>query len=204
MRLEERTKELIAVGASVTANCQPCLNYHVSKASESGAEDDEITEAISVARMVRKGAVAEMDKFASGIFQSAVALNAAAEGCGSEGCGERAGAARQARSLLRGDACPRWAERECPRPSPRGILRADEPDRCDAAVAQLASRVGPPGGCQTCGLPLRGHGPASRPLGYTSRWRKSSGGAVMTADGRDRSLRSPGVASHTGCHRSRR
>jgi AhpD family alkylhydroperoxidase len=87
MKLEERIKELIAVGASVTANCQPCLKYHVSKALESGAKEDEITEAVSVARMVRKGAMAEMDKFASGIFRSAVALNETSEGHVSEGCG---------------------------------------------------------------------------------------------------------------------
>ena len=86
MKLDERIRELIAVGASVTANCQPCLRYHVGKAMESGAEEDEITEAIRVAKMVRKGAMAEMDKFASGIFRSAVAIGAAGEGCG-EGCG---------------------------------------------------------------------------------------------------------------------
>ena len=29
--LDERTKELIAIGASVCAHCQPCLTYHVNK-----------------------------------------------------------------------------------------------------------------------------------------------------------------------------
>jgi AhpD family alkylhydroperoxidase len=86
MKLDERIRELIAVGASVTANCQPCLKYHVSKAMESGAEEDEITEAVNVAKMVRKGAMAEMDKFASGMRRSAVALQTTGEGC-SEGCG---------------------------------------------------------------------------------------------------------------------
>ena len=27
--MDERTKELIAIGASVGAHCQPCLTYHV-------------------------------------------------------------------------------------------------------------------------------------------------------------------------------
>jgi AhpD family alkylhydroperoxidase len=86
MKLDNRITELIAIGASVTANCQPCLQYHVSKAMENGAEEDEIREAVSVAKMVRKGAMAEMDKFASGMHRSAVALNTTGEGCG-EGCG---------------------------------------------------------------------------------------------------------------------
>src|SRR5574342_71414 len=32
MELNEKLKELVAVGASVTANCQPCLQHHVEKA----------------------------------------------------------------------------------------------------------------------------------------------------------------------------
>jgi AhpD family alkylhydroperoxidase len=42
MKLDARIKELIAVGASVAANCQPCLQYHVSKAREAKADDEEI------------------------------------------------------------------------------------------------------------------------------------------------------------------
>ncbi|NIM05141.1 MAG: carboxymuconolactone decarboxylase family protein, partial [Armatimonadetes bacterium] len=44
--MDKRTKELIAIGASITANCQPCLEYHVTKARENGAEEEEIKEAI--------------------------------------------------------------------------------------------------------------------------------------------------------------
>jgi len=67
MKMDTRIKELIAVGASVTANCQPCLQYHVSKARESGADDEEIDVAIAVAKAVRKGAAAKMDSFAEGL-----------------------------------------------------------------------------------------------------------------------------------------
>jgi len=73
MKLDTRMKELIAVGASVTVNCQPCLQYHVSKARESGADDDEIAIAIAVAKAVRKGAAAKMDDFAAGMSAGAVA-----------------------------------------------------------------------------------------------------------------------------------
>ena len=66
--MDSRIEELIAIGASVAANCQPCLKYHVSKAKESGADEQEIMEAIAVAKMVRKGAMSKMDQLASTIF----------------------------------------------------------------------------------------------------------------------------------------
>jgi len=63
--MDSRVKELIAIGASVTANCQPCLEYHVSKARENGAEEEDIKEAIAVGKVVRKGAAGKMDQHAS-------------------------------------------------------------------------------------------------------------------------------------------
>jgi len=83
MKLENRIAELIAIGASVTANCQPCLQYHVDKALENGASDLEIAQAIDVAQMVRKGAAAKMDTFASTISKTAPShAGASTGGCG--------------------------------------------------------------------------------------------------------------------------
>ncbi len=85
MKLDNRIKELVAIGASVTANCQPCLQYHIDKALESGADENEITEAIDVGKMVRKGAASKMDKFASSL-NVAVSSTATADGL-KNGCG---------------------------------------------------------------------------------------------------------------------
>jgi AhpD family alkylhydroperoxidase len=63
--LEDKVKLLIAVGASVTANCQPCLKTAVTEAQKAGVEKKEIIEAIAIGRIVRKGAFGKMDKFAS-------------------------------------------------------------------------------------------------------------------------------------------
>ena len=49
--LDEKTKELIAVGASITANCHPCIKYHVGKAREMEIAEDEIQQAIEVGKM---------------------------------------------------------------------------------------------------------------------------------------------------------
>jgi AhpD family alkylhydroperoxidase len=63
--LENKTKLLIAVGASVTANCLPCLKTAVTQAKSAGADKKEILEAIAIGKVVRKGAFGKMDKFAS-------------------------------------------------------------------------------------------------------------------------------------------
>ena len=32
--MDDKTKELVAIGASVSAHCQPCVTYHVAKNAE--------------------------------------------------------------------------------------------------------------------------------------------------------------------------
>ena len=66
--MDERTKELIAIGASVGAHCQPCLTYHVAKARELGIDDEAIRAAIETGHMVGKGAMSSMRKFSADIL----------------------------------------------------------------------------------------------------------------------------------------
>ena len=63
--MENKTKLLIAVGAAITANCQPCLQTAISQAEAVGVEKKEIIEAIAIGRIVRRGAMGKMDKMAS-------------------------------------------------------------------------------------------------------------------------------------------
>jgi len=84
MKLDVRIQELIAVGASVTANCQPCLQYHSAKALENGADADDVADAIEVGKTVRKGAAAKMDRFIAGLGASA--CSGAAAGVGPGAC----------------------------------------------------------------------------------------------------------------------
>ena len=60
--LDEKTKELIAIGSSISANCHPCIKHHVGKAREMEIAEDDIQQAIDVGKMVRKGAAGQMDK----------------------------------------------------------------------------------------------------------------------------------------------
>ena len=82
MELKSQIQALIAVGAAVSANCQPCLQSTIAIALESGASEQEITEAIQVGERVRQGAASKMDKFASELNLALPASAAAADsGC---------------------------------------------------------------------------------------------------------------------------
>jgi AhpD family alkylhydroperoxidase len=67
--IDDKVKELIAIGASVSANCHPCVKYHVDQARELAIDNDIIGQAIEVGKMVRKGAAGEMDKLISALVK---------------------------------------------------------------------------------------------------------------------------------------
>jgi len=66
--MDEKTKELIAIGASVSAHCQPCVSYHVGKAQGLGVSEESILEAIGVGQMVERGAGGAMGDFVKEMF----------------------------------------------------------------------------------------------------------------------------------------
>lgn len=84
MKFDNRTTELIAVGASIAANCQSCVEYHAGKAAEYGVDPQEVAQAVEVGRMVRRGAAAKIDKLAESLLRKepAAAPSATTEGCG--------------------------------------------------------------------------------------------------------------------------
>ena len=60
--MDERKKELIAIGASVACNCHPCVKFHIGRAKELNIEPELIKQAINVGKMVRNGAATQMDE----------------------------------------------------------------------------------------------------------------------------------------------
>ena len=60
--LDDKIKELIAIGASVACNCHPCVKYHTGKAKDLNIEPKLVQQAIDVGKMVRKGAAGQMDE----------------------------------------------------------------------------------------------------------------------------------------------
>jgi alkylhydroperoxidase/carboxymuconolactone decarboxylase family protein YurZ len=78
MPLDERLLRLIAIGASISANCQPCLEHNLGRARACGAPGDEIAQAIEVGRLVRQGAAARVDRLAAELSPTAASLPPAA------------------------------------------------------------------------------------------------------------------------------
>ena len=54
--LEEKTENLIAIGAATASNCIPCFEYLYEKAITSGLTAEEIKRASDIAGKVKKGA----------------------------------------------------------------------------------------------------------------------------------------------------
>lgn len=82
MKSDVRTLRLIAVGASIAANCQPCLQTNIAKALSDGASQAEIAESIQIGRMVRRGAASKMDQFIETLDPTTSPATLADGGCG--------------------------------------------------------------------------------------------------------------------------
>ncbi len=53
--LDNKTKELIALGIAITARCEGCISAHVHAAMQAGAGKEEIAETVSVAILMGGG-----------------------------------------------------------------------------------------------------------------------------------------------------
>ena len=82
MDLDNKTKELIAIGAAVSAHCQPCLKYHVEKGKEAGLTEKEILAAIEVGKTVSIGASGEIEKYGIKLMNLKSNINPC--GCGAK------------------------------------------------------------------------------------------------------------------------
>lgn len=84
--MNEQTKELIALGASVAAHCQPCLKYHYAKARELGLSAEDIQAAIAIGHQVESGARKAMSDFEK---ELSAATNSNSESCCGGGSSEK-------------------------------------------------------------------------------------------------------------------
>ena len=63
--LDRKTKELVAIAASLVAKCQGCLEGHVKKALKFGATREEVSEAIAIAIGVNAAAIVDLTDIAA-------------------------------------------------------------------------------------------------------------------------------------------
>jgi AhpD family alkylhydroperoxidase len=64
-KIDRKTKELIAIAASLGFKCQGCLNGHIKKARKFGASKEEISEAVSIAMGVAAASVVDLTDIAA-------------------------------------------------------------------------------------------------------------------------------------------
>ncbi len=70
--MDQRTKELVAMGASAAANCHPCMDHHLAKCDQLDIPREEVAEAVRVGLMVNHGAEGAIRKKAREIFGESV------------------------------------------------------------------------------------------------------------------------------------
>ena len=54
MPLDEKTRELVALGAAMAGNCFPCLRYHYKKCRELGIAVDDLHDALEMVKTVKE------------------------------------------------------------------------------------------------------------------------------------------------------
>ena len=68
-KLSKKQKELIAIGISVTINCESCMEWHIKQALDEGVSDDEIMEAIEVGIEMSGGPGTASARFAMNVLE---------------------------------------------------------------------------------------------------------------------------------------
>lgn len=91
--MDDATRALISVAASVAGGCQDCLPPQVAAARRLGVTAQQLREAIDIARAVRLSVSLGMDTLALGVLEDDGELAVVAAGCG---CGSDCGCAKGA------------------------------------------------------------------------------------------------------------
>jgi arsenite methyltransferase len=84
----EPVNELVALGAAIAANCQPCFKYHHQRALTLGVSEDDMTRAVNTALAVKKMAERETLQLADQILAGGPEAETPKGGCG---CSSKSG-----------------------------------------------------------------------------------------------------------------
>ena len=79
--MDQRTKELVAMGASAAVNCRPCMEYHLPLCREAGASLEEIQQAVETGLQVGRGAAAKTREYAGALIGPTEATRVTAGCC---------------------------------------------------------------------------------------------------------------------------
>lgn len=60
--MDEKTRELIAIGAAYAGNCEACLGYHIRLGIQVGLSVEDVRDAIDIAQRVKGATTQRMQK----------------------------------------------------------------------------------------------------------------------------------------------
>ncbi|MFA6290952.1 MAG: carboxymuconolactone decarboxylase family protein [Victivallales bacterium] len=73
--------ELVAIGASIASNCEPCFKYHFAQAQKLGVAKEDIAMAVAIAEMVKDAPDQSVKKLAGKYLRGAKIKKVAAAPC---------------------------------------------------------------------------------------------------------------------------
>jgi AhpD family alkylhydroperoxidase len=82
----DQVLELVAIGAAIAGNCEPCFKYHFDKARKLGVTTAEMLQAVRMAQMVKNSPAKSISELAAKYLGDKEADAKSATGCGSGGC----------------------------------------------------------------------------------------------------------------------
>ncbi len=68
--------ELVAIGAAIGANCEPCFKYHYSRARKLGVSRDDVAQAVELADRVKRAPAQNVLVLADKILGTTMATQA--------------------------------------------------------------------------------------------------------------------------------
>lgn len=84
--MDERMKELIALGAAAAVNCRPCLDYHFQACKTAGASRTDMEQAVETGLQVNRGAAAKTREYFDGIDSGQDGIDSGQEETAAAGC----------------------------------------------------------------------------------------------------------------------
>ena len=67
----QQVRELVAIGAAIAANCEPCFKFHYDKAHKLGVSKEDMLSAVETAKMVKEASASNVLDLANKYLQNA-------------------------------------------------------------------------------------------------------------------------------------
>jgi AhpD family alkylhydroperoxidase len=77
----EAVQELVAIGAAIAANCEPCFKHHFDKARKLGVSKEDMARAVTTAQMVKESPARAMVELAEKYLGTKIVTKQGPDAC---------------------------------------------------------------------------------------------------------------------------